>query len=49
MCLISNMTKYVDYEYEIPKHCGKLNEFISSFWIGRKWIFETVIDIEGII
>jgi hypothetical protein len=33
----------------VPKHHGKSNEFISSFSIERKWIFETVIDIEDIV
>jgi hypothetical protein len=30
-------------------YCGKSNQFISSFWIKRQWIFEVQRNLENII
>ncbi|CAF2573922.1 unnamed protein product [Rotaria sp. Silwood2] len=35
--------------HKYPMYNGQLNQFVSSFWIERQWIFETEINSESII
>jgi hypothetical protein len=38
-----------NYEDESLQYLGEPNQFTSSFWMARQWIFETEIDIFNII
>jgi hypothetical protein len=41
--------EYHNYEDESLQYLGEPNQFTSSFWMARQWIFETEIDIFNII
>jgi hypothetical protein len=43
-----NYSEPIDYEDQSRKYYWKENQFISSFWIERKWIFEAEIDTHEI-
>ncbi len=38
--------EYTDDDFEFPTYPGELNQFTSSFWIERQWIFEAEITSE---
>jgi hypothetical protein len=41
--------EYIDEDFVFPVYLEELNQFSSSFWIERQWIFETEIDYEHIL
>jgi hypothetical protein len=41
--------EYIDEDFVFPVYLEELNQFTSSFWIERQWIFETEIDYEHIL
>jgi hypothetical protein len=41
--------EYRNYGDESLPHLGEPNQFTSSFWMARQWIFEIEIDIERIM
>jgi hypothetical protein len=45
----SEYREYRNYEDESLPYLGEANQFTSSFWMTRQWIFETEIDIERIM
>ncbi|CAF3608334.1 unnamed protein product [Rotaria sp. Silwood1] len=41
--------EHIDYENESPSYFDEPNQFTSSFWIERRWLFEAKIDVEDIM
>jgi len=42
-------SEQIDYIYDSPTYLGDPNQFTSSFWIERQWIFEAEIDFGEIM
>ena len=40
---------HFDDDYERPLYLGESNQFISSFWFERQWIFDAQIELNDII
>ena len=40
---------HFDDDYEPPLYLGESNQFISSFWFERQWIFDAQIELNDII
>src|SRR5690349_19644450 len=41
--------EYIDDEEQFSSYLGESNQFTSSFWIERQWIFEATINSDDII
>ncbi|CAF1493698.1 unnamed protein product [Rotaria sordida] len=42
-------SEHINFENESPSYFDESNQFTSSFWIERRWLFEAEIDVEEII